>query len=110
MEAVIQTKGLLSLPSNSKTRYFRYFYPSLGLKSRFNCKNNRAFGGLSLSLYKNQKARESNGFASETPGHWKKQRKLQICRAEAAAGAAADGQAYLKDLEKPKFLGVEVFI
>lgn len=104
MEAVIQTKGLLSLPSNSKTRYF---YPSLGLKSRFNCKNNRAFGGLSLSLYKNQKARESNGFASETPGHRKKQRKLPICRAEAAA---ADGQAYRKDLEKPKFLGVEVFI
>ncbi|XXG56002.1 hypothetical protein AAC387_Pa03g3538 [Persea americana] len=100
MEAVIQTKGLLSLPSNPRTRDL---YPSQGLKNRLSIKSNRAVGGFSLSLSRNQNQKTA---AFETPGFWKEGRNLHICRAEAAA--AADGPAYSGDLEKPKFLGVEI--
>lgn len=99
MEAVLQTKGLLSLPSNPKTRHL---YPSQGLKNRLDFKRNEAFGGFSLSLDRNQRSASSG-----TPGFWKEGRNLHICRAEAAA-AAADGHAHAGDLEKPKLLGVEI--
>ncbi|XP_077225453.1 plastidic ATP/ADP-transporter-like [Tasmannia lanceolata] len=94
MEAAIQTKGLLSLPSNSRTRDFS---PSQRLKYRFNNKNNSPVGGFSFSV---------NGFVSKPHGFCQKKRNLQICRADSAA--STDGQVFIVDSEKPKFLGVEV--
>ncbi|XP_043724228.1 plastidic ATP/ADP-transporter-like [Telopea speciosissima] len=102
MEAVHQTKGLLSLPANRRTRVLN---PPQGLRHRLNTKTNRAFGGFSLSV---------NGFpryigsVSKNHGFSKNGRKLHICRAEAAGAAAADGQPLLGEVEKPKFLGIEV--
>ncbi|PIA65406.1 hypothetical protein AQUCO_00100710v1 [Aquilegia coerulea] len=98
MEAVLQTKGLLSLPSNPKTRVFN---PQNGLKQRLNTKTNKALGGFSLSIHGFQKFQSS---VSKTQGFYKKDRNLQICK----AAAAADGQAFHGDVEKPKFLGIEI--
>ena len=100
MEAVLQTKGLLSLPSNPKTRVLG---SPQGLKYRLSAKSNRALGGFSLSVDGFQKF---HGFVSRTHGFCKKGRDLQICRAEAAA--AADGQPLIGEVENPKFLGIEV--
>ncbi|KAF8393282.1 hypothetical protein HHK36_021523 [Tetracentron sinense] len=102
MEAVLQTKGLLSLPSYPKTRALK---PPQGLKHRFNAPKNRALGGFSLSVDGFQKF---HGFVSKTHGFCKKGRDLHICRAEAAAAAAADGQPLFGEEEKPKFLGLEI--
>ena len=100
MEAVLQTKGLLSLPSNPKTRAL---YPSQGLKQRLFATKPKTFTGFSLS---------SNGvpkfptFVSKPSGFPPpKDRNLHICRAE----AAADGQPLFgEETDKPKFLGIEL--
>ncbi|KAJ6711741.1 hypothetical protein OIU79_008051 [Salix purpurea] len=101
MEAVLQTKGLLSLPSNPKTRAL---YPSQGLKQRLFATKPKTFTGLSSS---------SNGvpkfptFVSKPSGFSPKDRNLHICRAEAAA--EADGQPLLgEEADRPKFLGIEL--
>ncbi|OVA06550.1 ADP/ATP carrier protein [Macleaya cordata] len=100
MEAVLQTKGLLSLPSNPKTRVFN---SQNGLKHRLNIQKNRALGGFSLSVDGFQKFQ---GFVSKTNGFYKKGRNLQISCS--AAAASADGSAFLDDVDNPKFLGVEI--
>ncbi|KAF9689922.1 hypothetical protein SADUNF_Sadunf01G0142600 [Salix dunnii] len=101
MEAVLQTKGLLSLPSNLKTRAL---YPSQGLKHRLFASKPKTFTGFSLS---------SNGvpkfptFVSKPSGFSPKDRNLHICRAEAAA--EADGQPLFgEEADRPKFLGIEL--
>ncbi|CAN6700851.1 unnamed protein product [Malus baccata var. baccata] len=97
MEAVLQTKGLLSLPSNPRTRVFQ---SSLGLKQRFFSTKPKTPGGFSLS---------SNGFPKfpsfvpKNHGVAPIERNLFICRAEAAAA----GQPAFGESEQPKFLGIE---
>ncbi|XP_042499061.1 plastidic ATP/ADP-transporter-like [Macadamia integrifolia] len=100
MEAVLQTKGLLSLPANPRTRFLN---PSQGLRHRINTRINKDLGGFSLSVNGFQR---NIGCVSKNYGFWTKGRNLHICRAEAAAAASADGQALL-GVEKPKFLGIE---
>jgi AAA family ATP:ADP antiporter len=101
MEAVLQTRGLLSLPPNPKGRVL---YPSQGLKQRLFATKPKTFSGFSLS---------SNGVpkfptsVSKPNGFFPKDRNLHICRAEAAA--AADGQPLFgEETDKPKFLGIEL--
>ncbi|KAM5578894.1 plastidic ATP/ADP-transporter [Rosa sericea] len=97
MEAVLQTRGLFSLPPNPKARFSQ---PSLGLKQRTFSTKPKTPTGLSLS--------SSNGFqkfqtfAPKTHGFGAKEKNLFVCRAEAAA-AAADG---FGEIEERKFLGI----
>lgn len=100
MDAVLQTKGLLSLPLNPKTRAFQ---SSLGLKQRSFSTKPKIPTGLSLSSNGLQKLQ---GFVSKTHGFGTKERNLFICRAEAAA-AAADGQPAFGETEQPKLFGIE---
>lgn len=103
MQAVLQNKGLLFLPSNPKPR--AAFNPSSdGLRNRFNpLKAKSAFGGLSLSLNGFSKFQ---GFATKPQGVFQKNRTFHICKAEAAA--ADGGQPLFAEQEPPKFLGIEV--
>ncbi|XP_058112320.1 ADP,ATP carrier protein 1, chloroplastic-like [Magnolia sinica] len=100
MEAVIQTKGLLSLPSNPKTRPFR---PSQPLKSRFlttkPIKSHLTSSSLSPDGPRQNPIPKTHGFL-------KNRRNLHLRRVESAA--AADQPAYIEESEKPKFLGVEI--
>ncbi|KAK9149740.1 hypothetical protein Scep_008497 [Stephania cephalantha] len=108
MEAVIQTKGLLSLPSNPsnpsnpKTRVSS---AQSGLRNRFTSKAGKNLGGFSLSLDGYQRFQ---GLVLKNHGFSKKGKNFQVCRAEAAAAAAADGQAFVGEIETPKFMGVEI--
>lgn len=96
MEAVLQTRGLLSLPPNPKARFLQ---PSLGLKQRAFSTKPKTPAGLSLSSNGFQKFRD---FAPKTHGFGAKERNLFVCRAEAAA-AAADG---FGETEERKVLGI----
>ncbi|KAE9585847.1 hypothetical protein Lal_00010333 [Lupinus albus] len=104
MDAVLQTRGLLSLPTKPKNSVF---HPSHGLKHRFFNSKPKNFGGVSLSTNIFQKV---NTFVPSKSNHVfsLKERNLFICRAEAAA--SADGQPLFdeKEIEKPKILGIEV--
>ncbi|KAL3528828.1 hypothetical protein ACH5RR_008150 [Cinchona calisaya] len=99
MQAVFQTKGLLSLPSNPKTRPFLH-QPRQGLRQRFisplNPLKNKPFSALSVNVNGFQKFQ---GFATNPNLISQKNKNFHVCRAEAAAGAAA---------EPPKFLGIEI--
>ncbi|EOY26597.1 TLC ATP/ADP transporter isoform 3, partial [Theobroma cacao] len=99
MEAVLQTRGLLSLPPNP-TRARSLLNPSQGLKQRLFA--SKPLGGLSLSYKKVPSVvAKPNGLFAEG--------KNFICKAEAAA--AADGQPLFGEIgetEKPKFLGIEL--
>lgn len=109
MQAVFQTKGLLSLPSKPKTRTF--LNPSQqGLRHRFSPLNplkNNPFSGLASNLNGFQKFQ---GFVTNPNTVSPKNRTFHVCRAEAAAaaGAAADGQPVFGKPEPPKFLGVDI--
>ncbi|KAF4372415.1 hypothetical protein F8388_027088 [Cannabis sativa] len=101
MEAVLQTKGLLSLPQNPRARVL---VPSLGLKQRVFSTKPKPLAGISLS---------SNGFnkfpsfvSKNHHGFGSKERNLFICKAEAAA--AAEDQPLFKEPDAPKILGVEI--
>ena len=103
MEAVLQTRGLLSLPTNPRNRLF---HPPQNLKHRFFSPKSKILGGSSLTATAIPKL---NGCASKANTFGQKGKNLFICRAEAAA--AADGQPLFGEKEaenKPKFLGVEV--
>uniref|UniRef100_A0A2P2P7F5 Uncharacterized protein MANES_04G119100 n=1 Tax=Rhizophora mucronata TaxID=61149 RepID=A0A2P2P7F5_RHIMU len=86
MEAMLQTREPLSLPPNPKSN------PSNGLKRGLFVVKPKTPRGFSLS---------SNGlnkfpsFVSKPNGVLPKERNLHVCRAEAVAAAAADGQPYL---------------
>ncbi|KAA8541865.1 hypothetical protein F0562_023017 [Nyssa sinensis] len=99
MEAVLQTKGLLSLPSNPRHRAFNP--PPQGLRHRFNHLKPKTLGGFSLSLNGFQKF---HGFVTKPQGVGPTNR-TSICKAEAAA--AADGQPLFEE-ESPKFMGIEL--
>ncbi|KAG9459416.1 hypothetical protein H6P81_003924 [Aristolochia fimbriata] len=102
MEAVIQTKGVLSLPSNPGARDF---FPSERLTTfRLRPKTNNPLGRRSvLSL-------RENGFPKGPLRRSKfhlfqnKEKTLHVCKAE----AASDGYVPIGDATKPTFLGVEV--
>ncbi|XWS20366.1 hypothetical protein CRYUN_Cryun31cG0095400 [Craigia yunnanensis] len=98
MEAVLQTRGLLSLPPNP-TRARSLLNPSQGLKQRFFASKPLGLNGLSLS-YKRVPSvvAKPNGLSSKG--------KNFIFKAEAAA--AADGLPLFVETEKPKFLGIEL--
>lgn len=106
MEAVLQTKGLLSFPKNPRTR--GVLAPSQGLKQRIFTPKPKPLGGISLCSKGFQKfptfAPKAHGFGSGS-----KDRNLFICKAEAAAASpAADGQPVFGEPEAPKLLGIEV--
>ncbi|KAK4395289.1 Plastidic ATP/ADP-transporter [Sesamum angolense] len=107
MQGVLQSKGLLSLPSNPRTRAFAP-QPSQGLRYRFNPINPLLKPGLlngsSLSLNGFSKFQ---GFVAKPQLVGQKNRNYPLCRAEAAA-AAADGQSLYGEKESPKFMGIEV--
>ncbi len=98
MEAVLQTKGLLSLPSNPKLRVFN---SQQGLRQRVSVQKPKTLSGLSLPLNGFQKFQ---GFVAK-PHDFSRQNRGFICRAEAAA--AADGQPLFAEPEKPKIFGVD---
>lgn len=104
MEAVFQTRGLLSLPTNPRNRVL---HPSQGLKQRFLSPKPKILCGSSLSTNGFPKF---HGFASKPNSFTQKDRNLFICKAEAAAAAAADGQPLYGEveIEQPKILGIEV--
>ncbi|PSS17890.1 Plastidic ATP/ADP-transporter like [Actinidia chinensis var. chinensis] len=102
MEAVLQTKGLLSLPSNPNPKGFNS--PSQGLRHRFKPLKPKSLGGFSLSLNGLSK---SQGFATKPPRFGKNGRDFHAGRAEAAS--AADGQPLFEESESPKFMGIEIF-
>ncbi|CAL0332365.1 unnamed protein product [Lupinus luteus] len=104
MDAVLQSRGLLSLPTKPRNSVFN---PSHGLKHRFFNLKTKNIGGVSLSTNVFQKV---NTFVPSKKNHvfGLKERNLFICKAEAAA--SADGQPLLdeKEIENPKILGIEV--
>ena len=108
MQAVFQTKGLLSLPSNPKTRDLRN-PPQQGFRHRFSPFNplkNKPFSGLSVNLNGFQKFQ---GFATKPNLIIPKNRTFHVCGAEAATAATgADGQPVFRQPEPPKFLGIEL--
>ncbi|KAJ6415895.1 hypothetical protein OIU84_004642 [Salix udensis] len=99
MEAVLQTKGLLSLPPTPKARAL---YPSQGFKQRLFATKPKTFSGFSLS---SNEVPKLPILVSKPNSFLPKDRNLHICRAE----AAADGQALFgEETDKPKFLGIEL--
>ncbi|RAL44061.1 unnamed protein product [Cuscuta campestris] len=111
MDAVLQSRGILSLPSKSKTRTF-YPLPQGGARFRFsgaNAVKATPLAGLSLSVNGSPKFQ---GFVLKPSLVAQKRRDSPICRADAAAAAAStDGQFVLGEegaSEPPKFMGVEV--
>lgn len=101
MDAVLQTRGLLSLPLNPKIRSLQ---ASNGLKQRFLAAKPRTLDGFSLS---SNGVSKFQSFVSKPQGFVPNERPLLICKAEAAASASADGQPLLGEAEKPKLFGIE---
>ncbi|CAH9056418.1 unnamed protein product [Cuscuta epithymum] len=110
MEAVLQSRGNLSLPSNPKFRAF-YPLPQGGLRYRFNGTNAleaKTLNGLSLSVNGLPKLQS---FVAKPSLVSQRGRDPFTCKAEAAAAASADGQPFPggESLSEPaKFMGVEL--
>lgn len=106
MQAVLQSKGFLSLPSNPRTRAY-ITQPSCDLRYRFNPINSlsksRTLSKTSLSLNGSPKISPKPQLLSQTS------RNRHVCRAEAAA-SSADGQPLFGERESPKFMGLEMVI
>ncbi|KAF5935857.1 hypothetical protein HYC85_026986 [Camellia sinensis] len=103
MQALLQTKGLLSLPSNPKARAFKP--QSQGLRHRLNPLKPKPLDGFSLSLNGFSKFQ---GFVTKPNRVGGNGRTFHICRAEAASAAPADGQPLLGDVDSLKFMGIEI--
>ncbi|KAH1114159.1 hypothetical protein J1N35_007537 [Gossypium stocksii] len=100
MEAVLQTRCLLSLPPNpTRVRVRSLLNPSQGLKQRLFASKPLGLSGLSLSY------KEVPSFVAKPSGLSPKGKNF-ICKAEAAA--ATDGQPLFGETQKPKFLGIEL--
>lgn len=107
MEGVLQTTGLLSLPSKPKIRAF-YPLPQGGLRNRFNSLSvlkPNPLNGLSLSSNGFQKV---GGFDTKPKLFGQKKRYFPICKAEASAAAAADSQPLFVEKEQPRFMGIDL--
>lgn len=107
MQGVLQSKGLLSLPSKPRTRAF-IPQPSQGLRYRLNSTNPLLKPGIlhgsSLSL---NVVSRFQGFVTKPQLIGQKTRNYPVCRAEAAA-ASAGGQPLYGEKESPKLLGIEL--
>lgn len=104
MQAVLQSKGLISLPSNPKTRAFITRH-SCDLRYRFN-----PIKSLSKSITLNKTSLSPNGFSkisSKPRLVYQNNRNHHVCRAEAAA-SSDDGQPLFGERESPKFMGLEL--
>ncbi|KAK6127954.1 hypothetical protein DH2020_038304 [Rehmannia glutinosa] len=106
MQAVLQSKGLLSLPSNPKIRAF-IAKPSCDLRYRFNPISQPRTLNKSSSLLSLDGFSKFQGFVTKPQLITPKNRNYPICRAEAAS-ASADGQPLYGEKESPKFMGIEV--
>jgi len=105
MEAVLQTRGLLSLPTNPKNRVL--LQPN-SLKHRFLSLKPKTLIGSSSNSNGFSKI---NSFSSKVNGFGQNGKNLFICKAEAAAAASSDGQPVFGEIEvekKPKILGIEI--
>ncbi|WOH09817.1 hypothetical protein DCAR_0729276 [Daucus carota subsp. sativus] len=103
MAAVLQTRGLLSLPTNPKIKSF--ISPPNGLRNRISPTNNlkpKNLSGLSLSV---NGLPRFQGFITKPSLVAQKNKTFHVCKAEAAA--AADGQPQFSEIEAPKFMGIE---
>jgi len=100
MDVVLQTRGLLSLPTNPINKV-SLLHPSQGLRLRLSSPKPKILAASSASF---------NGFQKHSPkpnvfAQRDKNKNLFLCRAEAAAAAASFGET---ESEKPKFFGVDV--
>ena len=106
MEAVLQTRGLLSLPTNPRDRLLQ---TPQNIKHRFFTPKPKIVGGFS-PLTATPIPKQLNRFALKANTFGQKGKNLFVCRAEAAA--SADGQPLFAESteseNKPKILGVEV--
>lgn len=103
MDAVLQTRGLLSLPSKP-TIARTLLNPSQGLRKRLFAPQLKPLNGLSLS---SNRCNKFQAFVPKPDGLYPKGMVFPIFRAEAAA--SADGQPLLGgSAEKSKFLGIEL--
>ncbi|XP_076933031.1 plastidic ATP/ADP-transporter-like [Bidens hawaiensis] len=102
MEGVIQTKGLLSLPSNPQARIFFNKFPQQSLKQRLNLSQNplkpKSPNGFSLTLDGSKK------FLLFSVKNHKNPNFSLVCNAAATAGGGA-GEL---EADPPKVLGVDV--
>lgn len=105
MQAVLHSKGFLSLPSNPRNRAL-ITQPSCDLRYRFNPINSlsksRTLTKASLSL------NGSSNFSSKPQLIVQSNKNHHVCRAEAAAASSADGQPLFGEREPPKFMGLEM--
>ncbi|OIW11913.1 hypothetical protein TanjilG_18186 [Lupinus angustifolius] len=104
MEAVLQTKGLLSLPLNPRIRALQ---PSHGLKHRFFSSKPKTINGFSSLSAINHGFQKLHSTSSKVEFFGQKDKNLFICRAE----AEADGKPVFGENEvvvEPKILGIEV--
>ncbi|KAK4479634.1 hypothetical protein RD792_015160 [Penstemon davidsonii] len=110
MQAVLQSKGLLSLPSKPKTTAF-ISQPSQGLRFRFKSINSPLFKSnnpINSPLFKsnnpiNGSSLSLNGLPKLPQLNAQKNKNFPICRAEAAA-VSSDGYG---EKESTKFFGIE---
>ncbi|XP_071710033.1 plastidic ATP/ADP-transporter-like [Rutidosis leptorrhynchoides] len=104
MQAVIiQTKGLLSLPSNPKPKSFLNPQQQ-SLRKRFNLSNSKPKSPTGLSLNLDGFTKFGSFLTPPSLTHSKKV-KFHVCKASATGVAVPDGG---DGLESPKFMGVEV--
>ncbi|ESW22691.1 hypothetical protein PHAVU_005G174000 [Phaseolus vulgaris] len=100
MDVVLQTRGLLSLPTNPINKV-SLLHPSQGLRQRLFSPKPKILAAPSLSFNGFQKVSpKANVFVQRDNS-----KSLFLCRAEASAAAASFGEP---ETEKPKLLGVEV--
>ncbi|KAL9232047.1 hypothetical protein vseg_007195 [Gypsophila vaccaria] len=110
MEALLQTKGLLSLPSNPKLRTFKPLQTAL--KPRISIKPN-PLNGFSLSSNGSHRFHAVSpsftpNFSNNFTTFGKNLRNSPIFKAEASAAAASNGQPLSNEnTPSPKFLGIE---
>ncbi|KAK9666291.1 hypothetical protein RND81_14G174700 [Saponaria officinalis] len=111
MEAVFQTKGLLSLPSNPNLRTFKS--PQTTLKHRIitpNALKPKTLNSFSISSNGSQKFHGiSPNFNTNIFNKFNKNiRNSPIFKAEAAAAADNNQPLYGEKITPPKFLGIEI--
>ncbi|KAK4772535.1 hypothetical protein SAY86_014310 [Trapa natans] len=101
MEAILQTKGLLSLPSTARIRSPK---PSENLRQRVLSLRPNSLPVLASSLSSDGFAKFHGSISDPSRRIFLKNRRSHICRAEAAA--SAEDERLFTESEKPKFMGI----